>query len=138
MQPSEKAGILVVDDQAPIRHIVRTIISANGWPVVGEAGNGENALLMVDKHKPWLVCLDLDLPDIHGIEVLKQIKQIYPGTAVIIVSGSDDSEQVMRAIKAGADGYIVKPFSSAKVAKIIQAVREKYAEKPPSSNDSGS
>jgi two-component system chemotaxis response regulator CheY len=98
--------------------------------LAGEANNGEHGLEMALRLKPELVCLDILMPKTDGLEVLKQIKAALPRTVVVMVTGSTERETVQAAIAGGADGYIVKPFNSARVLDTIKAALEKMRSAP--------
>lgn len=101
---------LIVDDQIIIRNLLRALLTKTGFSIIGESNNGEKALVMADQLKPELVCLDITMPGMSGLETLKRLKQSYPQTKVIMITGHQGKGDVEGAIAAGADGYIVKPF----------------------------
>ena len=119
MLPSHPVRVLLVDDNDMTRTLLRGMLVSEEYEMAGEANNGEAGLEMALRLKPAVVCLDVQMPKTDGIEVLKQIKAQLPQTAVVMVTGSTDRETVQAAITAGADGYIVKPFNSARVLDAI-------------------
>ena len=115
-----KAKILIVDDNRIIREVLRGLIRHDEeLQVVGVAANGESALEMIAQLKPDLVCCDILMPGLDGIAVLRAIHAAHPGTRVIVVSGESRPDIVSKALKAGASGFVVKPFNAEKVLRSI-------------------
>lgn len=106
MPNSEK--ILVVEDEATISRILSTVLTANGYQVLN-AENGQQALSMASSHCPDLILLDLGLPGMDGIEVIRRLRE-WSGTPILVVSARDQEEEKVRAFDLGADDYITKPF----------------------------
>jgi two-component system, OmpR family, KDP operon response regulator KdpE len=103
------APILVVDDEVQIRRFLRISLEANGYRV-HEASLGQEALLKTAQLRPELVILDMGLPDIDGLEVLRRLRE-WTKTPVIILSVRDSDRDKVSALDAGADDYLTKPFS---------------------------
>ena len=120
MQDSPKRTVLIVDDDGMIRQMLRTILRQN-FDVIGEASNGNSALEMIESLSPEVVCLDILMPKMDGIQTLEAIKARFPKTIVIMVSGSPTLETIQGALGKGAAGFIVKPLSAAKVMDTIKA-----------------
>lgn len=115
-----KNRILVVDDAAFMRLMLKNILTKNGYEVVGEAENGQDA---VDKYKalsPDLVTMDITMPVMEGIEAVKLIKQFDPGAKVIMCSAMGQQMMVVEALQAGARDFIVKPFQEDRVIESIR------------------
>ena len=113
------AKILIVDDAAFMRMMIKDILSKNGFDVVGEAANGDEA---VDRYKeltPDLVTMDITMPEKDGIAALKEIKKINPAAKVIMCSAMGQQAMVIDAIQAGAKDFIVKPFQADRVLEAI-------------------
>ena len=108
MQTAKK--IMVVDDEDSIRQSLSDVLKDEGFDVI-LAGDGQEALKMVDKNMPDLVILDIWMPIMDGTEVLKAIKKTHPELAVIMISGHGNIEAAVKAIKLGAYDYIEKPLS---------------------------
>ncbi len=129
---AKRASILVVDDEPAIRRLLRTSLDAQGYDVV-EAGGGRDALAAVEREKPDLVILDLGLPDISGIEVIRALRQ-RSSLPVIVLSVRDDERGKVEALDLGADDYVTKPFGVDElVARIRTALRHRFqaqGEKP--------
>ncbi|NSL56752.1 response regulator transcription factor [Uliginosibacterium aquaticum] len=113
-------SVVIIDDNDTTRAMLRSILRAEGIDVVGEAKDGEAGVALVRKLRPGLVCLDVMMPNISGIEVLAQIKAEMPDVRVLMVTGSTDRDTVQSAIQGGACGYLVKPFNGAKVIASIE------------------
>ncbi|MFZ6759970.1 response regulator [Undibacterium sp. Ji50W] len=115
MLSKQDIGILIVDDNDISRSMLRHILESEQFNVVGEANNGLTAIEWIEKTIPEVVCLDVMMPDIDGLVILDHIKRISPETVVLMVTGSNKKETVIKAIKSGASGFIVKPFNPATV-----------------------
>jgi UDP-3-O-[3-hydroxymyristoyl] N-acetylglucosamine deacetylase len=102
--------ILIVDDEEQIRASLRGVLADEGFRVV-EADNGRSALAAIAAEHPRLVLLDIWMPEIDGIELLRQIQERHPGTSVIVISGHGNIETAVRATQLGAVDFIEKPFS---------------------------
>lgn len=115
-------SILIVDDAAFMRMMIKDILTKNGFNVVGEAQDGYEAVEKYKELSPDLVTLDITMPEIDGITVLKNIRE-YDGQAkVIMCSAMGQQAMVIDAIQAGAKDFIVKPFQSDRVIEAIQKV----------------
>lgn len=124
MNETPEISVLIVDDTPIMRTMLKQLISNSGLTVVGDASNGGQALELVRQLKPSVVCLDIEMPGMNGLEVLKQIKASYEDVAVVMVTGDSKAASVQQAIKDGASGYILKPFNGTRVVETIQkAVR---------------
>jgi DNA-binding NarL/FixJ family response regulator len=114
---------LIVDDHPLFREGVKTLIERTPhFTVVGEAGNGEEALALAKALKPDVVLLDLSLPDQSGVEVTRQIRTFLPDTRIIIVSMHSRVEFITKAFQAGATGYVVKESATEKLIECLKAV----------------
>jgi len=102
--------ILIVDDEEQIRTSVRGVLADEGFRVV-EAENGRAALAKLAAEKPTLVLLDIWMPEVDGIELLREIQRLHPETRVIVISGHGNIETAVRATQLGAVDFIEKPFS---------------------------
>jgi two-component system, chemotaxis family, chemotaxis protein CheY len=122
---TEKQGpysVAVAEDNAVVREVLRGIIRQDkSLKLVAEAANGQVALDIVQQHKPDILCLDVLMPGMDGIAVLRNIKQEHPDTRVIIVTGQATSEVVKEALSLGAHGFVVKPFNADKLLRAIHA-----------------
>lgn len=117
--------LLIIDDNDTTRAMLRSILRSEGIEVLAEARDGQNGLALIRKHQPNVVCLDVMLPDMSGIEVLNQIKLEFPTIRVIMVTGSTDRDTVQAAIEGGASSYLVKPFNAGKVVGALEMLFRK-------------
>ena len=116
-----KGRILVVDDAAILRQMLKNILTTQGHEVVGEAINGKEALEKYKKLKPDIVTMDIVMPEVDGIQALKNILAFDKNAKVIIISVIDQRKSLIEAIKAGAVDFIIKPFE---FDRVIAAVEE--------------
>lgn len=116
------ARILVVDDAAFMRVLLKNILKSGGHEVVGEAENGIEALEKYEELKPDLVTMDIVMPHLDGIETTRSIIKIDPKARIVMCTAVGQQAKVLEAIKAGARGYIVKPFQADKVLEEIEKV----------------
>ena len=116
------AKVLVVDDAAFMRMMLKDIVTKNGHEVAGEAGNGAEALAKYQEVKPDIVTMDITMPEVDGIEGLKRIKAFDGNAKVIMCSAMGQQNMVIEAIQAGAKDFIVKPFNAERVMDAIAKV----------------
>ena len=112
--------ILIVDDAAFMRMMIKDILTKNGFDVVGEAADGSQAVDKYKELKPDLVTMDITMPEKDGIAALKEIKSIDASAKIIMCSAMGQQAMVIDAIQAGAKDFIVKPFQAARVIEAIQ------------------
>ncbi len=112
--------ILVVDDAAFMRMMIKDILSKNGFEVVGEAADGSQAIEKYRELQPDLVTMDITMPEMDGITALKEIRQMNPNAKVIMCSAMGQQAMVIDAIQAGAKDFIVKPFQADRVLEAIK------------------
>lgn len=111
--------VLIVDDAAFMRMMIKDILSKNGFDVVGEAGDGQQAVEIYKEKSPDLVTMDITMPEMDGITALKEIKTHDPNAKVIMCSAMGQQAMVIDAIQAGAKDFIVKPFQADRVLEAI-------------------
>jgi two-component system chemotaxis response regulator CheY len=111
--------VLIVDDAAFMRMMIKDILSKNGFDVVGEAENGQVAVEKYAELKPDLVTMDITMPEKDGIQALKEIKAQNPNATIIMCSAMGQQAMVIDAIQAGAKDFIVKPFQADRVLEAI-------------------
>lgn len=116
------AKVLIVDDAAFMRMMIKDILEKGGFEIVGEANNGLKAVELFKKEKPDVVTMDITMPDMDGIEAVKAIKEFDPAAKVIMCSAMGQQTMVMDAIKAGAKDFIVKPFQPDRVIEAVTKV----------------
>lgn len=102
--------ILIVDDAAFMRFSIRNIVTKNGYVVVGEAENGAIAIEKYNELKPDIVTMDITMPEMNGLDALKQIRKADPKAKVLMVSALGQEAMVRDAVISGAMGFVVKPF----------------------------
>jgi two-component system chemotaxis response regulator CheY len=112
--------ILIVDDAAFMRMMIKNIITKHGYEVAGEAENGKQAVSLYSEVKPDLVTMDITMPEMDGIESVKAIRAIDKEANIIMISAMGQQAMVMDAIQAGARDFIVKPFQQERVIQAIE------------------
>jgi DNA-binding NarL/FixJ family response regulator len=118
----KKIGVLLADDHTLIRAGLRMVVDAQpDLAVVGEADNGRDAVSMAEALKPDVVVMDIGMPSLNGIEAARQIRETLPGTQIVMLSMHSDEGYVLRALKAGAKGYLLKDSAEADLARAIHA-----------------
>jgi two-component system chemotaxis response regulator CheY len=121
-----KAKILIADDSANMRSILKDLLLRNGFDVAGEAENGKEVLELYEKIKPDVVTLDIMMPEMSGIQALKEIKERYPESRIIMSASMGQQNLVVEAIRAGAADFFIKPVQAEKVVEAIEkALRHK-------------
>jgi two-component system chemotaxis response regulator CheY len=117
-----KKRILVVDDSSFLRNSLKKILEDHGYEVVGMAENGLEAITKYKELKPDLVTLDIIMPQMNGLEVLKLLKAVDPNACVVMVSSMSAKQSVTDCVQAGAKNYILKPYEADKVVTVIRKV----------------
>ena len=114
---------MIVDDHPLFREGLKSIISRNSdLEIVGETGTGQEALRLAEKFKPDMVVMDITLPDINGIDLTRNIKELSPLTRILIVSVHSKIDYITAAFQAGATGYVVKDAPSGKILQALELV----------------
>ena len=111
--------VLIVDDAAFMRMMIKDILVKNGFEIVGEAADGAQAVQLFQDTQPDLVTMDITMPEMDGITALKEIKKVNPQAKVIMCSAMGQQAMVIDAIQAGAKDFIVKPFQADRVLEAI-------------------
>ena len=104
-----KFQILVVEDDAPVRNLIATTLKANDYRFL-TAATGESAVMETASHNPDVILLDLGLPDLDGVEVIRRIRS-WSNVPIIVISARSEDTDKIDALDAGADDYLTKPFS---------------------------
>jgi two-component system chemotaxis response regulator CheY len=131
-----QSRILIVEDNAVIRDLLRGILRHDAdLVVVGEAASGENAIDLAEKLRPDLICLDVLLPGLDGIAILRALRAVHPEMRVVLVTGQATNSIVSEALSLGASGFVVKPFNA---ARLLSAVRSALASPPKPMRTTGS
>lgn len=115
-------NILIVDDAAFMRMMIKDILSKNGYNIAAEAENGKIAVDKYNEVKPDLVLMDITMPEMDGIQALKGIKAIDTNASVIMCSAMGQQAMVIEAIQSGAKDFIVKPFQAERVLEAVKKV----------------
>jgi nitrogen regulation protein NR(I) len=115
--------ILIVDDEENVRYSFRKFYQSSGYEVI-EAANGLEAISVVDRHKPDLVLMDIEMPGLNGLEAIQRIKQLQPDIPVVIITAFGTSERVISAMKHGAFDYLEKPFDVDRLKTIVSEALE--------------
>jgi two-component system, chemotaxis family, chemotaxis protein CheY len=114
--------VLIVDDAAFMRMMLKDILTKNGLQVVGEAVNGSDAVEKYKELQPDVVTMDITMPEKDGITAVKEIRSIYPQAKIIMCSAMGQQPMVLEAIQAGAKDFVVKPFQPDRVMESIKKV----------------
>lgn len=115
-------GILVVDDASFMRMMIKDILSKNGFTILGEAENGLKAVEKYKELNPDLVIMDITMPEMDGIQAVKEIKKINSNAKIVMCSAMGQQAMVIEAIQAGAKDFIVKPFQADRVVEAVKKV----------------
>ncbi|TBL78648.1 response regulator [Paenibacillus thalictri] len=116
------AKILVVDDAAFMRAMLKGMLSEDGHEIIAEAGNGLEAVQAYNQHKPDLVTMDITMPEMDGVLAVKEIRKTNPEAKIIMCSAMGQKQMVVEAISAGARDFVVKPFQKDRVLESIRKV----------------
>ncbi len=119
MKKAQEIQVVIADDDSITRHVLKILLVANGFKIVGEASDGEKALKLCASLKPDVLCLDINMPIMSGLEVMMVIKEQNPDLVVIMISSAATMNNVEDAFSHGAKGFIVKPFNAGIVVDTI-------------------
>lgn len=120
MSQNAPLRVLVVDDEPLVREMLKELLKDLGYEVVALASGGKSAIEKTTLYKPDVVCLDINMPDINGLDALASIKTVSADILVIMVTANSGVNTVQQAIRTGADGYILKPFKSQDIDTAIR------------------
>lgn len=127
LSTDETSSVLIIDDEPQIRRLLRVCLERNGYKVI-EAATGEEGIGRAVEHQPNLVLLDLGLPDMDGVAVLKRIRE-WSEVPILVVSVRNREDEKIRALDSGANDYITKPFSTGELLARLRVVR-RYMQQP--------
>jgi len=114
--------VLVVDDHAVVREGLRTFLSLqDGIDVVGEAGDGREAVAVAERERPDVVLMDLVMPRLDGVQAMRELRARVPRTRVIVLTSFLDDDRLLPAIRAGAAGYLLKNVEPSELARAVRA-----------------
>ncbi len=115
-------NLLIVDDSFFMRQMLKNMLPKDKFVVVGEAKTGEEAIQKYQELRPDVVTMDITMPDMDGIESLKEIKKMDNNATVIMVSAMGQKPMIREALEAGATDFIIKPFDKEKALKILCSI----------------
>jgi two-component system, NarL family, response regulator LiaR len=119
---SDTIRVLVVDDHAVVREGLRTFLSLqDGIDVVGEAGDGREAVAMAERERPDVVLMDLVMPRLDGVQAMRELRARVPRARVIVLTSFLDDDRLLPAIRAGAAGYLLKNVEPSELARAVRA-----------------
>jgi len=119
----DKIKIIIADDHAVVREGTRALLEKEeDMEVVGEAGDGEEALRIIEKKHPDVAILDISMPKLSGIEVTRRIKPLFPSLAILILTAYDNDEYVFALLEAGAAGYLLKDVPGREIVDAVRSV----------------
>lgn len=116
------ANILIVDDSRTSRRILRGVLEAEGYTIIGEAANGQEGYDMYVQYKPDLVTMDITMPVMDGVQSLKKIKADFPDAKVIMVTAAGQKHNVVEAVQSGAADFIPKPFDVEQIKSTLKKI----------------
>jgi len=114
--------VIVADDHSLFRDGITSLLEAAGYEVVEQVGDGESAINVIRKLEPDLVLLDISMPKKTGIETLQEIRKEYPELLVVMLTVSDDDDDLFSAIQAGANGYLLKDLNSSEFLSLLEGL----------------
>ena len=114
--------IMLVDDAAFMRMMIKDTLQKNGYTEIVEAGNGEQAITTYSAEKPDLILMDITMPVMDGLEALRRLKEIDPEIKVVMCSAMGQETMVVDALKLGAKDFIVKPFKPDRIMKTVNSI----------------
>ncbi|WP_373974623.1 response regulator transcription factor [Chitinibacter sp. SCUT-21] len=116
---SKKISCVIIDDDAIIRNLMSALLRQLEFTVIGDVGHAHDGLKLCMDHNPTVVLLDINLPETDGLALLPQLLKLNPQPKVIMVSGEATGEHVREALTLGASGFVVKPFTPARLLDAI-------------------
>jgi two-component system NarL family response regulator len=129
---SDAIGLMIVEDHHVVRQgFVALLRLVEGFEIVAEASNGEDALRLYEKHRPDVTLMDLRLPGMSGVETITRIRQRFPEAAIVVLTTFDGDEDIYRALQAGARGYLLKGMDSDELIESIRMVHRGKSRIPP-------
>ncbi|HSG26115.1 MAG TPA: response regulator transcription factor [Anaerolineales bacterium] len=124
MMNPEPVRVLIVDDHEPFRNGLRTLLSSvAGIDVIGEAGNGKDAISLTEENQPDIILMDIQMPGMNGIEATRLIHQSSPHIGIVVLTMFEDDDSVFASMRAGARGYLLKGADQSEILRAIQSVQ---------------
>ncbi len=125
MTKEKPIQVILADDHAVVREGIRQFVESDGdIQVVAEADDGQAAVLAIQQHTPDVVVLDIQMPEMSGIEVTRWVRSHIPATGVLILTAYDDDPYVLAVLQAGANGYVLKTADAEDIRRAVRAVHE--------------
>lgn len=124
MKPLTTLRLMLADDNGPVRRSLKSLLEREGFEVVVEAADGEQAVSLAYQHRPDVIILDLSMPHLNGIEAARQIHKSLPEARTIILTVHREYHYVVRALEAGARGYILKGRAVDELVRGVHQVAE--------------
>ncbi len=117
--------LLIVDDSMIIRRGITMFAEKKGFEIIGEAGNGIEALEIFQKNRPDAITMDITMPEMDGLECIRKIMQIDDTVNIVVISALIAQENMLDAMNAGAKGFVQKPFNDEKLEKVFSLLEKK-------------
>ena len=114
--------VLIVDDHPLTQEALASLLTQHGFEIVGQAASGEEAIRQAAKQQPDLILLDLSMPGMSGLEALPELRRVAPGSEVIVLTASGTEENLLRAIRGGASGYLLKTEPPQRIVEFLRGV----------------
>lgn len=114
--------VLIVDDAAFMRMVIKNMLEKNGFEVIAEAENGDVGLNKYKEFMPDIVTMDITMPEVNGIQALKKILQFDPKAKVVMMSAMGQEHMVKEAVLSGAKSFVVKPFTEEHVVQVLRKI----------------
>ncbi len=114
--------VLIVDDHPLTQEALASLLTQHGFEIVAQASSGDEAIKQAAKQQPDLVLLDLSMPGMSGLEALPEIRRVAPGSEVVVLTASGTEENLLRAIKGGASGYLLKTEPPPRIVEFLRGV----------------
>ena len=119
----DQIRILIADDHPMFREgVVQSLASEKDFAIIGQASNGKNAIEMAKELLPDVLLLDITMPDEDGITITKKISAAFPVIQIIMLTASENEDDLMKALKAGARGYVLKGISAKELVKVVRTI----------------
>lgn len=116
------AKIMVVDDAAFMRMMIKNTLTKTGYTDIVEAQDGAEAVTKYDEEKPDMVFMDITMPNMDGLQALKKIKESHPDAKIVMCTAMGQESMVVDAIKSGAKDFIVKPFNQERIVETVKTI----------------
>ena len=116
-------GVVLADDHALVRQGLRAVLEQDGFAILGEACNGEEAIRLVERVQPEIAILDVGMPVMNGLEATRELQKVAPHTKVIVLTRHEEDQYVIEALRAGVRGYVLKSQAAKDLVQAVQQVR---------------